>query len=295
MATTSKTLDFADPAVMTLLGETDALKTWEYIRQSRTPTTIKDIAAAVGFDVNDIHRYLDMLLEQGLLDRVRARKPRKSTGYRANCDQIVVAFDEHDKAIVDQLMTMADERSAEHHREVEQHTDPEFHSSAGFRFRQASTHHVSTEEFAELRRRILAVISFLNMPRTPPRKPNTTEAPGTGQARYCNQAISITLDPLVGELLPLPTIITTPRSKLDQWDGSKADSGGLGSLSPREREVALALADGLSRATIASRLKITVNTVSTLARRAYRKLGVSSQAELTARLTGHGRPTPGEE
>ena len=94
---------------------------------------------------------------------------------------------------------------------------------------------------------------------------------------------------------PPPTIITSPRSWIDRWDDSKAEAAGLPSLAPRERQVALALADGLTRAKVADRLGLSVHTVSTLARRLYRKLGVSSQAELTARLSGHDRLVPGEE
>ena len=91
----------------------------------------------------------------------------------------------------------------------------------------------------------------------------------------------------------MPTIITTPRSKLSQWDDSQAVAGGLATLSPREREIALALTDGLSRKQIADQLGVSVHTVATLARRAYKKIGVSSQTELAARLSGHEQPTPG--
>jgi DNA-binding CsgD family transcriptional regulator len=73
-----------------------------------------------------------------------------------------------------------------------------------------------------------------------------------------------------------------------------ADKTGLPALAPREREVALALAEGLSRAHVAERMRLSVHTVSTLARRVYRKLGVSSQAALAARLAGHARRKLGE-
>lgn len=294
MSTSSLTLDYSDPNVPNLLHETDALKVLELIRTNGRPTTVRDIMTATGFQADDIHRYVDMLLEHGILKAVRARKPRKSTGYRATCEQLVIAFDEHDEEVVRQLMASAETHRTEHERDVEQHRDPEFHSKAGFRFQQVSTHHFSQEDFAELRRRVLAVVSFLNMPRNPSRKSNSSDALSPEEVRYCNQAISIKLDPLTGDLLPLPTIITTPRSKLDQWDDSTAVEGGLNALSPREREIAMALAEGMTRTKIASQLDISTNTVSTLARRAYRKIGVSSQAELTARLNGHDRPTPGE-
>lgn len=54
------------------------------------------------------------------------------------------------------------------------------------------------------------------------------------------------------------------------------------------------LADGLSRTHVAERMRISVHTVSTLARRVSRTLGDSSQAALAARLAGHARRRLGE-
>lgn len=84
----------------------------------------------------------------------------------------------------------------------------------------------------------------------------------------------------------------TRRSKLDRAEPASADKSGLPALAPREREVALA--DGLSRAHVAERMQLSVHTVSTLARRIYRKLGVTSQAALAARLAGHAQRKLGE-
>ena len=86
----------------------------------------------------------------------------------------------------------------------------------------------------------------------------------------------------------------TPRSKLERAERPAADKTGLPALAPREREVALALAEGLTRAHVAERMRLSVHTVSTVARRVYRKLGVSSQAALAARLAGHTRRKLGE-
>ena len=80
----------------------------------------------------------------------------------------------------------------------------------------------------------------------------------------------------------MPAAWMTPRSKLDRAEPAAADKTGLPALAPREREVALALAEGLSRAHVAERMRLSVHTVSALARRVYRKLGVSSQAALAA-------------
>ena len=55
-------------------------------------------------------------------------------------------------------------------------------------------------------------------------------------------------------------------------------------LSPREQEVGLALAEGLSQAAIAVRLNVSVQTAITYIRRLYAKLEVHSRAELLDKL-----------
>jgi DNA-binding CsgD family transcriptional regulator len=58
----------------------------------------------------------------------------------------------------------------------------------------------------------------------------------------------------------------------------------VGDLTPREREVALLAGQGLSSRAIAERLEVSVRTVDNQLGRAYRKLGVTSRAELAELL-----------
>ncbi|HEV8152477.1 MAG TPA: helix-turn-helix transcriptional regulator, partial [Solirubrobacteraceae bacterium] len=64
-------------------------------------------------------------------------------------------------------------------------------------------------------------------------------------------------------------------------------AGGLGSLSPRELEVARLLAAGRQNAEIAAELVVSLKTVETHVRHLFRKLGVSSRAEV-GRIVGPG-------
>jgi DNA-binding CsgD family transcriptional regulator len=57
-------------------------------------------------------------------------------------------------------------------------------------------------------------------------------------------------------------------------------------LSPREKEVALHIANGVSTTTIAKTLGIKCNTVSTLKKKIYNKLGVDSSVGLYKAMQG---------
>lgn len=263
-------LHLEDDGVLELLRDFEALRMWEVIRSARSVVTVAEICHAMGTDQRLVQRQLDLLARHGLVDSVRARVPRKSVGYRVATERIVVTFDDRRQDSVQRAMVSGDSVRREFDRCVDRYSDPAFHPASGVRFRQHSIQHFTKEDFAELRRRMLAVIEFLGSPRPRPPQPHRARTSRVPPPEFCNQAISIRLDPLVGNLLPLPA------------------------LAPREREVALALAEGLSRAHVAERMRLSVHTVSTLARRVYRKLPVSSQAALAARLAGYTRRKLGE-
>ena len=60
----------------------------------------------------------------------------------------------------------------------------------------------------------------------------------------------------------------------------------INKLSPREKEVALHIDNGVSTTTIAKTLGIKCNTVSTLKKKIYVKLGVDSSVALYKALQG---------
>ena len=59
-------------------------------------------------------------------------------------------------------------------------------------------------------------------------------------------------------------------------------------LSPRERQIAVLVAQGFPTKAIALRLGISVWTVSTYLRRMFARFGVQSRAAMIARLFEHG-------
>jgi DNA-binding NarL/FixJ family response regulator len=60
----------------------------------------------------------------------------------------------------------------------------------------------------------------------------------------------------------------------------------INKLSPREKEVALHIANGVSTTIIAKTLGIKCNTVSTLKKKIYNKLGVDSSVGLYKAMQG---------
>jgi DNA-binding CsgD family transcriptional regulator/DNA-binding MarR family transcriptional regulator len=295
----SKPLDLGNDDVFALTRDYEALRTWELLRGFGIPATVAELAGARKLTERVIHRHLDLLIAHELVEQVRARKPRRSIGYRVAVERIVLTFDDTDEGAIARAKQSSAHVGAEFERCVVAHANPEFHAAVGFRFRTHCMKHFTREDLAELRRLMLPVVEFLSTPRPAPKRSAQSGAAkaSTGKssaATFCNQAVSIKLEPLAGELLPLPDVWMTPRSKLAGAPTEDADKSGIPRLTPREREVALALAEGLTRAHVAERMSVSVHTVSTLARRAYRKLGVTSQAALAARVARYEHKRLGE-
>ncbi len=291
---TTEPLSIDADGVLDLLQQYDALRIWEVLRTARAVLTISELMDATGLTPATLHRHLHLLVRHDLVKSIRARKPRRSVGYRASVDRIVVVFDDQDPESIARATQSSQAVRREFDRCLAECADPEFEPKAGFRFALHSMQHFTDDDFAELRRRMLSVIDMLSAPRPVHPRPATKGERPPFRPDHCNQAISIRLEPLVGPLLPLPAVWMTPRRKLDRGPAPDADTSGLSSLTPREREVALARADGLTRAHAAERMGVSVHTIATLARRVYRKLGVSSQAALASRLSGHPRREVGD-
>jgi DNA-binding CsgD family transcriptional regulator/DNA-binding MarR family transcriptional regulator len=294
-----KPLDLGSDDVFALTRDYEALRTWELLRGFGIPATVAELAGARKLTERVIHRHLDLLIAHELVEQVRARKPRRSIGYRVAVERIVLTFDDTDEGAIARAKQSSAHVGAEFERCVVAHANPEFHAAVGFRFRTHCMKHFTREDLAELRRLMLPVVEFLSTPRPAPKRSAKVGAAKASagksvEATFCNQAVSIKLEPLAGELLPLPDVWMTPRSKLASAPTEDTDKSGIPRLTPREREVALALAEGLTRAHVAERLIVSVHTVSTLARRAYRKLGVTSQAALAARVARYEHKKLGE-
>jgi DNA-binding NarL/FixJ family response regulator len=108
-----------------------------------------------------------------------------------------------------------------------------------------------------------------------------------------DQAIAYALATL--EVLPAPVADTSTTSAAGpSAGGSGARAGdGPGGLSPREREVAVLVAQGMTSRQIAAALVISRSTAVRHVEHVMAKLGVHSRAQIAAWATAHGLAAAG--
>ena len=101
----------------------------------------------------------------------------------------------------------------------------------------------------------------------------------------CNHYACFRIQPLVELQMPQPEIVIRPRNQASP-DASTGGKTLWKRLSPREREIALALASGSTQPEIARRIGVSPHTVATFAKRIHAKLGIRRRAELVNVLRG---------
>jgi hypothetical protein len=117
-------LHLEDDGVLELLRDFEALRMWEVLRSARSVVTVAEIRQVMCTDQRLVQHQLDLLARHGLVDSVRARKPRKSVGYRVATERIVVAFDDSRQDSVQRAMASSDSVRREFDRCVDRTPNP---------------------------------------------------------------------------------------------------------------------------------------------------------------------------
>jgi DNA-binding CsgD family transcriptional regulator len=135
------------------------------------------------------------------------------------------------------------------------------------------------EEWTEFMRRLRAVYDYAQV------VAESRSQSATDPIAACDHVLAIRIMPTRAPMLPAPTIRHASQEQIRA--ASEADSSSMrqyDDLSERERQVVAFLSSGMTRPRIAERLGVSLNTVSTLVRRAYQKLDVTSREQLQFRL-----------
>lgn len=256
---------------------------WELLRRLNRAATPEELASLTGAPEETTKATVGRLQALGLVQPAFERGTRKKRAFRITRDRLMVVYDRADE---EQMRAAAEIRArvAEHGRGVLEtarvqaslHEEPpiEVHRSV----------HLRHEEYVELRRRIQAVSDFVD----------ALESASRGRPHVCNYHLAIEVRPLRSLVLPTATLhlVDTvahrhpPKAPGTEGGHRPGPSGRGRVLSEREREIGELLAAGRSCPEIAENLGVSVNTVRTITKRLYAKVGVRRRAELVNFLRG---------
>lgn len=271
-------LDIRDPGVVELLQDIRAMALWEILRRAHTPSTVAELANWAGSSTTWTQSSLNRLGRFGLVETVPAGGRRRAIAYRVCFQRIVVAgtprdamdrallkrFQEDRQDLFDQVFGSgtAFERTWHPHELFEFFCAPVF---------------LNELEVEELRRRLGEVMHYLKLVQSKHNGVRLRPIP------KCNQYVTIRVQPLARGVLPQPDITMAPRGQVPPPIAPEPRSAWR-ALSPREREIAIALVGGATQPEIARKLGRSRHTVSELTRRIYRKLGIRRRAQLVNAL-----------
>jgi len=274
-------LDIRDHEAMRVALDEQCMSVWELVRRRRHACGVQSLAEAMHLAPEAVRAHLDRLVDHGLVERVSARARRRETTYRVTCQRVGIGIrwnDPGDRRRWDALMPTIEESSkrlARNHLPTEQATDDGL-----ARVTYLLPVRVTQSEMGELRQRLDELTAFLRLLQE-------RHTGDDGRDDYlCNYRFELQLQPLAESVLPQPLVVLR---MLDR-DASKAEArlDPLAPLSPRERQVALAIVRGRTRGETAGELGLKPGTVATLTKRIYRKLGISGRVDLTRCVTTAG-------
>jgi len=270
-------IDVRREGLIEFLLDFHTMAVWEVLRRAGKPLPVLALAEWADSPLAVTQHALDQLESFGLVKRLPAAGRRRTLPYEVTCDHIAIAGDlqKPDEAA---LFKTYYERFAAHTEavlgrggfvEIADRPDAWMHF-----FSEPVT--LSESELRGLRRRVGALTTYLKMAR------DRHVGHHAGKMDPCNYYAHFRVQPLRRAMLPQPEIVmqargvpAEPESKeMVRWQ----------SLSPREREVAMQLGAGATQKEIAGALRISPNTVGTLTKRMYAKLGVRRRADLVNSL-----------
>jgi DNA-binding CsgD family transcriptional regulator len=273
-------IDVREAGAVELLLDRHAMALWELLRRAGTPVTIAQLSRRSGSSQSMVQQAMDAIVAFGLVKRMPAAGRRKTITYQATCERIVVRGDLADPQDAPLFKRYYERFSAYNEGVLGRDGFVDHAAQPGALIQYyAAPLDLSDTEAAELRRRTQEVLGFLKMLQ------DKHVGPRARPTTACNHYACFRIQPLAEPQLPQPEIVIRPRNQTPS-DGVASSKGPWKRLSPREREIALALASGSTQPEIAHRIGVSPHTVATFAKRIHAKLGIRRRAELVNVLRG---------
>ena len=267
-------IDVRAAGVVELLLDRRAMGLWESLRRAGSPVNIAQLGRRSGLSQPAVQECMDALVAMGLVRRMPAAGRRRTTTYRCTCDSILVRGDLHDVQDAALFRRYYDGLRVVNDRILGGSDFVDLAATPGaLTFYYAAPVELSETEATELRRRMREVAAFLKMVQ------DKHVGPRARPSAMCSHYAHFRVQPLREPQMAQPEIRIVPRTLATR---EQPITGGAmwGRLSPREREIALALAAGSTQPEIARRLGVSHHTVGTFAKRIHAKLGIRRRAEL---------------
>ncbi|MEY3142114.1 MAG: Bacterial regulatory protein luxR family [Planctomycetota bacterium] len=303
MPTTVLSLD--SPALASVFIDLRSMQLWEILRRSGKCWTPSQVAEAAARQLTEVQQSLDRLVEGGLVTRAKARGRSRHVTYSSVSEQVVVRWDRTKPEQFDALQSLRLQIRKCVFDTIERNINvgltgtlkrPWLEQQYGL----ALTREEARAVHAALRAAFTAIDQIAVQS-----EERRIEAATTGAAKKrlardsaaggvpdsqdaegeLTYQIAIDMRPLAEPPQIIPAIGVWEAGGLAHELEYRRKSP-LGKLSKRELEVAKRLAAGESRPKVAASLGLTANTVSSITKRIYAKLGVHSRAEFTARMKG---------
>lgn len=278
-------IDLRDPGVAAALAGVEPLAIWEHLRRRERPATAAELTEAFGWTRAAVDAALAMLEAAGdrLVQRLPAARRDGGSRWRVVRGSIELAHRIGDAGDESLLAPLPRIYGPERRRAIRSRAKS-FEARGPKEMIHLGMHSVAFN--AEELRRASEILGELEGLR---RRGDARRDEAGDLSPWSDYHLSVDFQPLRPGVLPQPTMQVVGMTWASEMAKGLADR--IASLSNRERTVAVALRDGLDRRRIAEGLGISPNTVATLVKRIYAKLGVRSRAELARRLGMRGETT----
>lgn len=266
-------IDVREAGVVELLLDRHAMALWESLRRAGAPVTIAQLSRRAGSSQPIVQDAMDALVAFRLVKRMPAAGRRKSITYQATSERIVVRGDLGDPQDAPLFKRYYERFSAYNEEVLGRDGFVDRAAQPGMLIHYyAAPLDLGEAEASELRRRMQEVTSFLKMLQ------DKHVGPRAHPSAACNHYACFRIQPLAKTQMSQPEIVVRPRNQVAGLP--TGNKGPWQRLSPREREIAMALATGSTQPEIARRLGVSPHTVATFAKRIHTKLGIRRRAEL---------------
>lgn len=270
------------PGLMDAIGDPLAMVLWETIRRTGG-SSLAELAGLAAMPLPAVIASVDRLEAAGLIVALRAGRGRKATAYRVAVPEIRVSNGGLPPAEVDALVARWEEgRAREFRRLTQRDRSPRgTGQKRGFGMDWAYVTDEEGRRITALLRELFGIV-FAAKDRHARNNPDgSPPETGAGESPY---AFLFEVAPVTAPALPAASVMFS-RQPVERETRLRDEGSKRGTLSPREEEVAHALASGLTRPQVARRLGLSPYTVVSLTQRIYAKLKVRSRAELARIMT----------